>query len=126
MRASPPLFKCVDPALVAGQTGVECDPARPLPTGSDGYECACAASGKTLLRPIGGYGLGFNSKAYSDLTTCFASAETPNLMPCSYDYTDFERMRYGSCVFYACYPYYQRLMNGTGGRWYAPPLSQFS
>jgi hypothetical protein len=126
VRASPPLFKCVDPALVAGQTGVECDPSRPLPTGSDGYECACASSGRTLLRPIGGYGLGFNSKAYSDLTACFASAETPNLMPCSYDFTDFERMRYGSCVFYACYPYYQRLMNGTGGRWYAPPLSQFS
>ena len=35
-------------------------------------------------------------------------------------------MRYGSCVFYSCYPAYIALMNSTGGRFYAPPLQQFT
>ena len=35
-------------------------------------------------------------------------------------------MRYGSCVFYACYPAYIKLMNSTGGRFYSPPLQQFT
>ena len=46
--------------------------------------------------------------------------------PCLYDYTDFSQMRYGSCVFYACYPAYIALMTSTGGRFYAPPLQQFT
>ena len=34
-------------------------------------------------------------------------------------------MRYGSCVYYACYPQYLALVNATGGRVFRDPLKQF-
>jgi hypothetical protein len=77
-------------------------------------------------RARAGYGIGSRATAYQDLYKCLKSAKTPQGTPCLYDFTDFERMRYGSCVFYACYPAYIALMNSTGGRFYAPPLLQFS
>lgn len=45
--------------------------------------------------------------------------------PCEFDSTDMERVRYGSCVYYGCYPYYLQLVNVTGGRTFREPLSQF-
>lgn len=81
---------------------------------------------RSRARARAGYGIGSRTTAYQDLYKCLKSAKTPQNTPCLYDYTDFERMRYGSCVFYACYPAYIALMNSTGGRFYAPPLLQFS
>ena len=39
---------------------------------------------------------------------------------------DMDRVRYGSCVYYACYPQYLALVNATGGRYFRDPLAQFS
>ena len=44
---------------------------------------------------------------------------------CEFDSSDMERVRYGSCVYYACYPYYLQLVNATGGRFFRDPFSQF-
>jgi hypothetical protein len=103
-------------------TSLDCDPAT---YNVPGMECACAGGGKFLTRPVKGLGLGFFSQSYVNLNRCLLSASSPNNQLCSYDYQDFQMMRYGSCVFYACYPYYMMLMNNTGGKWYAPPLQQF-
>ena len=121
--AQPQQYRCVMADATAPATGLPCDPAtysRP------GMECVCAASGDTRTRPIGGMGLGFNSAPYVNLNTCLLSAKSPTNTLCSYDFSDFERMRYGSCAFYACYPYYKMLVNGTGGRWFTEPLRKFS
>ena len=85
-----------------------------------------APTGTPPTHTLPGYGIGSRSSAYQDLYKCLKDAQTPLNKPCLYDYQDFERMRYGSCVFYACYPAYIALMNSTGGRFFAPPLQQFS
>ena len=118
-----PQYLCVTPDSTLALTGKDCDPASAT---QPGMECACAGSGKYLTRPRAGLGLGFNSQPYVDLNKCLLGATSPNNQLCNYDYTDFQKMRYGSCVFYACYPYYMALMNNTGGKWYAPPLQQFT
>ena len=45
---------------------------------------------------------------------------------CQFDYGDMVNVRYGSCVYYACYPFYLRLVNVTGGRYFVPPLNAFA
>jgi hypothetical protein len=117
-----PRYQCVLPNATMAVTSLDCDPAT---YNVPGMECACAGGGKFLTRPVKGLGLGFFSQSYVNLNRCLLSASSPNNQLCSYDYQDFQMMRYGSCVFYACYPYYMMLMNNTGGKWYAPPLQQF-
>jgi hypothetical protein len=123
LSAAPPAYVCVNANATLPLTGRPCEPSQPA---APGMECACSASGVTLTRPVGGYGLGFNSRAYTDLNTCLQGAKSPMNQPCHYDYSDFERVRYGSCAYYACFAYYKTLVNGTGGRFYTEPLAQFS
>jgi len=125
LDAGPPvIWQCANPAAanVSGLLGTDCDPAEPPPAA---FECACAADGKSKLRPIGGAGLGAKAAAYKNLAACLAGAVSPLGKPCLYDAADLENVRYASCGYYACYPQYQALANSTGGRFYAPPLSQW-
>ncbi len=121
--SAPAQYRCVLPNSTLPAVGRPCSRDT---YSAPGMECACAASGVELTRPVGGQGLGFNSKAYADLNSCLQTATSPTGAPCNYDYTDFENVRYGSCVYYGCFPYYKALMNGTGGRWYTAPLAQFT
>lgn len=114
------LYQCV--SANASFVGNECNPARPAPVG---YECKCSADGKMRLRTIGALGLGLRTKAFSNLYKCLLTAQNPMGDACEFDSVDMERVRYGSCAFYACYPYYLALVNATGGRTFSPPLDQF-
>ena len=44
---------------------------------------------------------------------------------CQFDFGDMVNVRYGSCVYYACYPFYLQLVNITGGRYFIPPINAF-
>lgn len=114
------LYQCVD--ANSTKVGAECSTRSPAPMG---YECKCAADGKTRLRTVMALGLGGRSAAWKDLYTCLLTATGPMGDLCEFDSTDMEGVRYGSCAFYGCYPQYLALVNATGGRVFAPPLDQF-
>lgn len=105
-------------------TGASCN-AGENATVPPGYTCSCASDGQNRLRTVNGLGLGARSGVWRELYNCLL--ESTNVMgdPCEFDNTDMERVRYGSCTYYACYPYYLRLVNVTGGRTFTDPLSQF-
>ena len=120
---APAVFKCIDPVNATSFLGTECVPGAAIPAG---FECTCSSDGKTRYRTVGGFGLGSRAAAFTNLAKCLFAAQNPMGAPCLYDAADLETVRYGSCGFYACYPYYQALANSTGGRFYAPPLNAWS
>lgn len=85
------------------RVGEPCVAARGAPPG---YQCRCAEDGTTRLRTVGALGLGGRSAAWRDLYTCLLGATGPTGDPCLFDSADLETVRYGSCVYYACYPQY--------------------
>lgn len=122
--AAPPsaVYTCVEANYTLAAVGTPCDPRSRAPMG---FECKCAGDGTTRWRTLGGLGTGARTKAFKDLYQCLLTAQGPTGDDCQFDSADMERVRYGSCAFYACYPYYQALVNASGGRFYAPPLDQF-
>jgi hypothetical protein len=96
------------------------------------------------LVTVNGLGLGARAAAFQSLYKCLATSKDLMGNPCQYDAVDLEArpelcgilwncflqnllqaVRYGSCAYYGCYPYYLQLVNSTGGRAYSPPLDRF-
>lgn len=114
------IYQCVD--ANATMVGQPCNLNTPAPLG---YECKCSADGVTRLVTKGLLGLGARSQVWRDLFTCLVSSTGIMGDLCEFDSVDMERIRYGSCGYYSCYPRYLQLVNVTGGRVYTPPFSQF-
>lgn len=99
------LYLCTDPNATAVAVGSPCDAsAVPAP----GYECICAADSVTRLRTIGRLGLGARSGVWESLYSCLMRATNIIGDPCEFSSQDLYHVRYGSCAYYACYPYYQQ------------------
>lgn len=90
-----------------------------------GYECKCANDDQFREITIGGLGLGARVEAWNDLFVCLEKSKGVTGESCMYDSDDMENIRYGSCAYYACYPYYLKLAQVTGARFLSPPLLNF-
>jgi hypothetical protein len=106
------------------RVGEICNPAQGAPPG---FECVCSSTGGGTfrLRTIEGLGLGARSTVWRELFTCLMKAEGITGELCEFDSEDMTIVRYGSCPYYSCYPQLLRLVNVTGGRFFAAPLDQF-
>ena len=101
-----------------------CQSASPAPAG---YNCTCAlADGQNHLAPVMGLGLAARSAAWQALYSCLSTAKGITGDACQFDMYDMESIRYGSCVFYACFPQYAALANSAGSRFLNAPMSYFS
>ena len=116
------MYLCADANATSALVGTTCDPAAAPPAG---FECICAQDGTTRLRTVGRLGIGSRSGVWSALYSCLMSATNMMGDPCEFSSQDLYNVRYGSCAYYACYPYYQKLVAVTGGRMYNAPLAQF-
>lgn len=105
-------------------TGSLCDSSINATTPA-GYSCQCASDGQMRLRTVNGLGIGSRSVVWRNLYECLMSATNIMGAGCEFDQIDMERVRYGSCAYYGCYPYYLQLVNATGGRFFTEPLAQF-
>jgi len=90
-----------------------------------GYECKCAQDNQFREITIGGLGLGARVEAWNDLFVCLEKSKGVTGESCMYDSDDMENIRYGSCAYYACYPYYLKLAQVTGARFLSSPLVDF-
>jgi hypothetical protein len=116
------LYLCVDTNATSIAVGTECDAgAAPAP----GFECVCAQDGRTRLRTVNRLGLGVRAGVWQALHTCMVQSTNILGDSCEFMSQDMYNVRYGSCVYYACYPYFQQLVSVTGGRVFTAPLSQF-
>lgn len=114
------IYTCVD----ANSTliGTPCDSTKRAPLG---YDCKCSSDGESRLVTKGLLGLGSRAQVWKDLFTCLNTATGIMGDLCEFDSLDMERVRYGSCGYYSCYPYYLKLVNNTGGRVFTPEFSRF-
>ena len=103
-------------------TPLPCESYKPL---SPGLACTCANDNQYRLTTIGGVGFGARTQTWSDLYACLQTSRGTTGDLCQYDAIDMERVRYGSCAYYACYPQYLKLATVTGARYLQPPLSYF-
>ena len=108
-------------------TGKPCNSRLPPP---QGYACDCTTGGSYKLRPAGGPLAGVASAAlapvWAGLAACLARSVGITGGACQYDPLDMTSVRYGSCAYYACYPWYQQLAATTGAAPYAQPLAQWA
>jgi hypothetical protein len=130
--SSTSLYMCADANATAALVGQPCAPPSSSAGGSaavaplpPGFECVCAQDGVSRLRPVSRLGLGARAGVWQALHTCMV--QSTNIMgePCEFGSEDMTNVRIGSCVYYACYPYFQQLVNASGSLVYLPPLVQF-
>lgn len=114
------IYTCVE--ANSTRVGQACSPELAAPAG---YECKCASNGQYKLRTVAALGLGGRSQSFRDLYSCLMGATGIMSDPCEFDMQDLEKVRYGSCGYYTCYPYYLQLVTATANRLFAPPLDQF-
>lgn len=95
-----------------------------------GYACDCTTGGVYRLHPAGSALAGLGSATlgpiWANLFTCLVAATGVMRGECQFDAPDLTSVRYGSCAYYACFPYYQALAVATGAPPYAQPLAQWS
>jgi hypothetical protein len=114
------IYQCVD-----GNTtlvGYPCNIGDPVP---NGYTCTCANDGQTRLVTVDYLGGGMYSQVWRDLYKCLLGSTNIVSAACEFDPQDMSTVRYGSCAYYACYPYYLNLVNVTGGRYFRAPFNSF-
>ena len=120
------VFQCLKGAPTPTNTidgdAPKCSPSTAL---APGQTCQCAADNNMRVTTIGGVGLGARAAVWQDLYQCLQTARGVTGDPCQFDASDMEAIRYGSCVYYACFPLYVQLATITGARFLSPPLSYF-
>jgi hypothetical protein len=120
------LYQCVDANSTFALVGTPCvsvDRGGAAPPA--GFECLCAQDGQTRLRPAGRLGLGARTEVWKSLHACLLQSSNIMGEPCEFGSEDMTSIRHGSCVYYACYPYFQQLVNATGRVVFTSPLVQF-
>ena len=120
------VFQCLPgaPTLANAleQDAPKCVPGAPL---VPGQTCQCSADNNYRVTTIGGVGLGARAAIWQNLYQCLQSSRGVTGDPCQFDASDMEAIRYGSCAYYACFPWYVQLATTTGARFLSPPLSYF-
>jgi hypothetical protein len=120
------MFQCIAPPPALGGTR---DADAPLcasnPKMVPGQTCQCASDGNLRVTTVGGVGLGARAAVWAELYQCLQNSRGVTGDPCQFDVTDMEKIRYGSCAYYSCFPSYVKLATITGARFLDPPLSYF-
>jgi hypothetical protein len=118
--SSSAVYQCL-PTNATSLTTKYCNIGVPPPAG---YSCDCTSSGQNQLHPIGNLGQfsATSAPAVRNLFTCLVNANGIMGSPCQFDAGDLTSVRYGSCAYYACFPYYQALTNISGIQPFLPPL----
>lgn len=99
-------YLCADANATAALVGTPCSGgagSAPL-----GFACQCARDGVLRLAPAKLLGLGARSGAWAALYSCLLASSNIMGEPCEFGWQDMTSLRYGSCAYYACYPFYQQ------------------